>query len=366
VDGNDLGPLCLEGKLAPDVFLHAARRLGVEPSQAIVVEDAISGVQAAREGRLDLVVGVAREHEANDLCKAGAEVVLQELRELQSVEQYQSGQDQLRPPPASVLENVDEIASRLKRRKVVLFLDYDGVLTPIVRRPEEAILSNEMRFLLHQLAGRCTVAIVSGRDRQDAEDMVQVENLVYAGSHGFDIRGPKGLAMQHEDAKKLLPELDEAERQLRQRITGVTGAHLERKRFAIAVHYREVANEHDVKYVEKIVDEVRQEYPGLRKKGGKKVFELQPDVEWDKGHAVLWLVQALELDKPDRIILYIGDDVTDEDAFQALRRRDGGVGIRVGLPDSGTDAVYYLRDCDEVRQFLQSLLSMLQDDIMEE
>jgi trehalose-phosphatase len=267
--------------------------------------------------------------------------------------------------PLSALENVDKIASRLKQRKLALFLDYDGTLTPIVRRPEDATLSEEMRALLRQLAQHCTVAIVSGRDRQDAEGMVQVENLVYAGSHGFDIRGPRGLAMQHADAKQLLPELDAAEQRLRERIADITGARIERKRFAIAVHYREVAADNDVEHVEKVVDEVCQEIAGLRKKGGKKIFELQPDVEWDKGRAVLWLVQALELDKPDMVIMYIGDDVTDEDAFRALRQHDAGIGVRVAAPDSNTDAAYYLRDCDEVQQLLQSLLAILQESNVE-
>jgi trehalose 6-phosphate phosphatase len=365
VDGNDLGPLHLKGKPAPDMFLHAAQQLGVEPSQAIVVEDAISGVQAAREGQFGLVVGIARDRDARDLREAGADIVIKDLRELQDTEQFQAGEDRGPTPPVSALENTDEIASRLQHHTLALFLDYDGTLTPIVRRPEDATLSEEMRALLRQLAQHCTVAIVSGRDRQDAEGMVQVENLVYAGSHGFDIRGPEGLAMQHEGAKKLLPELDAAERQLRERITDINGAHVERKRFAIAVHYREVADDNDVEHVEKVVDEVCQEIAGLRKKGGKKIFEVQPDVEWDKGRAVLWLVQSLGLDKPGMVIMYIGDDVTDEDAFRALRRHDAGIGIRVATPDASTDAAYYLRDCEEVQQFLQSLLAILQESNVE-
>jgi alpha,alpha-trehalase len=346
------------------VFLHAAQQLGVEPAQAIVVEDAISGVQAAREGRFGLVVGIARDREANDLRQAGADVVLQDLRDLQTADRFRFGED-CRQNPAWALEHADSIARRLKRRKLVLFLDYDGTLTPIVRRPEEATLSEEMRALLRQLSERCMVAIVSGRDRRNVEDMVQVENLVYAGSHGFDIRGPGGLDMQHEDAKKLLPDLDEAERKMRQRIGDIDGAHVERKRFAMAVHYREVADG-DVERVETAVDEVCTAYPRLKKTGGKKVFELQPDVDWDKGRAVLWLAKSLGLDNAGAIIIYIGDDVTDEDAFRALRHHEAGVGIRVALPDASTDASHYVRDCDEVKQFLQWLLAMLQEATVEQ
>ena len=364
VDGNDLGPLRLKGKPAPDVFLHAAQELGVEPAQAIVVEDAISGVQAAREGRFGLVVGIARDREANDLRQAGADVVLQDLRELQTADQFRFGEDR-RQNPASALEHADSITRQLKRHKLALFLDYDGTLTPIVRRPEDATLSEEMRSLLRQLSERCMVAIVSGRDRRNVEAMVQVDNLVYAGSHGFDIRGPGGLDMQHEDAKKLLPDLAEAERKIRQRIGDIDGAHVERKRFAMAVHYREVADG-DVERVETAVDEVCTAYPRLKKKGGKKVFELQPDVGWDKGRAVLWLAKSLGLDNAGAVIIYIGDDVTDEDAFRALRHHEAGVGIRVALPDASTEASHYVRDCDEVKQFLQWLLAMLQEATVEQ
>jgi alpha,alpha-trehalase len=290
----------------------------------------------------------------------------QELHQMQRAEHVQGGKDRGQTTLGSALANADQIAVRLRHHKLALFLDYDGTLTPIVRRPEEATLSDEMRALLHRLTQYCTVAIVSGRDRQDAEDMVQVDNLVYAGSHGFDIRGPGGLAMQHEDAKALLPELEAAERQLRQRLTDVNGARIERKRFAVAVHYREVADGEDVQHVERTVDDVCQEMSGLRKKGGKKIFELQPDVEWDKGRAVLWLMQALRLDEPGVVIMYIGDDVTDEDAFRALRHHDAGLGIRVATPDSCTDAAYYLRDCDEVQQFLQLLLAVFQEGKVEE
>jgi alpha,alpha-trehalase len=243
---------------------------------------------------------------------------------------------------------------------LALFLDYDGTLTPIVRRPEEATLSGEMRRLLSELGEQCTVAIVSGRDRRNVEQMVQVDDLVYAGSHGFDIRGPAGLEMQHEDAQSVLGELDEAERKLLVGIQGIDGAHVERKKYAIAVHYREVAAAEDVRRVEKAVDEVRGQHSGLRKRGGKKVFELQPDIEWHKGYAVMWLAETLGLNRAGAAIIYIGDDETDEDAFRELRQRDAGIGILVAAQPAKTSATYHLRDCDEVYQFLESLGGVLQ------
>lgn len=360
VDGNDIDRLQLKGKPEPDMFLHAARQSGVEPAAALIAEDALAGVAAGKAGGFALVVGVDRNGGADRLSQAGADLVVSDLRELQTAEYCPPGENCLERP-SSAVQHVEWIAARLKNRHLALFLDYDGTLTPIVRRPEEAILSDDMRSLLRRLAARCTLAIVSGRDRRNAEGMVEVENLVYAGSHGFDIRGPGGLEMQNKEAQAALPDLDAAEAALDQRIEPIGGAHVERKKFAIAIHYREVADEDDVARVGQAVEEVRRAHPSLKMKGGKKIFELLPDVEWDKGRAVLWLRKALEVDRPDTLTLYIGDDVTDEDAFAALRRRGLGIGVLVGLPESETQATYMLLDCSEVERFLRSLLDMLGD-----
>ncbi|MAT15698.1 MAG: trehalose-phosphatase [Planctomyces sp.] len=353
VDGNDLERLKMAGKPAPDMLQHASELLDIEPSQVIVLEDAIAGVQAARAGRFGWVVGVARDRNPTDLRNAGADYVVHDVRELETARYCPPGEDCLQFP-LSALQHVDWIVRQIRQRELALFLDYDGTLTPIVRRPEDATLSAEMRSLLREIAEHCTVAIVSGRDRQNVADTVQVENLIYAGSHGYDIRGPD-IQMQHEAAKQAIPELDAAEETLRNRIEPIDGAHVERKLFAIAIHYREVESETDVRRIEQTVDEVCDRNPNLRKKGGKRIFEVQPDVEWDKGRAVIWLSEALGLNPAGVVHIYIGDDVTDEDAFEAVRSRGIGIGMRVDQPTSDTAAIYVLRDCREVQHFLETL-----------
>jgi alpha,alpha-trehalase len=188
--------------------------------------------------------------------------------------------------------------------------------------------------------------------------MVRLDTLIYAGSHGFDITGPDGLHLEYDEATHSLPELDRAERQLHERLGNIEGAFVERKRFAIAVHSRLVADK-DVGRIEETVDQICQQYAGLRQMRGKKVFELQPDVAWDKGRAVLWLRETLGLDRPQVVTIYIGDDVTDEDAFRAISNHDLGLGIMVTSSTSETHAPYYLRDCGEVQQFLGNLLDLL-------
>jgi alpha,alpha-trehalase len=360
VDGNDIDRLQLQGKPAPDMFLRAAEALGVVPARTIIVEDAIAGVQAGRAGRFGLVVGVARAREGQDLRQHGADRVVQDLRELAPLTEAPSQREaEGLQMPAPALEHTAQIADYLAQHDLALCLDYDGTLTPIVDRPEQATLSEDMRSLLTHLAEHCTVAIVSGRDRQDVQNMVRLDSLIYAGSHGFDIVGPDGLHLQHEEAKQSLPDLDRAERELNERLGNIEGVFVERKRFAIAVHTRLVAD-NELDSIEETVQQIQQRLPGLREMRGKKVFELQPDVVWNKGEAILWLQDALGLDRSHAVTIYMGDDVTDEDAFRAVSEGGFGLGIRVASPMSESHAHYGLRDCHEVKQFLSSLLTLLQ------
>lgn len=256
----------------------------------------------------------------------------------------------------SALEAWDGLMDRLEGRRPVFFLDYDGTLTPIVSQPEDAVLSEAMRDVLRRLAELCTVAVVSGRDRSDVQPLVALPNLTYAGSHGFDIEGPGGLRMEHEGGREALPDLEEAERQLEERLADVEGARVERKRFAIATHYRNVADS-DVERVRSAVEEVDAGHETLRLSGGKKVFELRPDIDWDKGRAVFWLIDALGIDESEALPFYLGDDVTDEDAFRALAGH--GIGIVVGQPGHPTAATFALQDTDEVRRFLSRMIDQL-------
>jgi alpha,alpha-trehalase len=257
----------------------------------------------------------------------------------------------------SALERFEEIAAAVGGRRPAVFLDYDGTLTPIVDRPELAVLSPEMRGAIERLARLCPVAIVSGRDRHDVEAMVKVDGLAYAGSHGFDIAGPGGLSLQHEEAARHLASLRQADDTLRRRAGGTSGILIEAKKYAIAVHYRLVARK-DVAAVRRAVEAVAARHRDLRMTGGKKVFELRPRLDWDKGKAVLWLREVLGLGGPEVLSFYLGDDETDEDAFTALR--DLGVGILVAEVPHPTQARYGLRDPAEVEIFLRSLIGSLE------
>ncbi|MGQ4806950.1 Trehalose-phosphate phosphatase [Candidatus Entotheonellaceae bacterium PAL068K] len=270
-----------------------------------------------------------------------------------SVSAHESDSDMTLYELPSALDRYQGLMPQLGNRRLAVFLDYDGTLTPIVARPDLAKLSEDMRGVVGDLSQYCPVAIISGRDRANVQQLVDLESIVYAGSHGFDIAGPHGLHLQLDEALALLPVVDRVETNLQQRLAAIPGSLVERKRFSIAVHVRQVVDR-QVTVVEDIVDQMVSRYPALRKGRGKKVFELQPDIDWHKGKAVLWLLQALHLDTPRVVPIYIGDDRTDEDAFQALNGR--GWGIVVTESVRPTAAQFTLQHTIEVKILLQQLL----------
>ena len=252
----------------------------------------------------------------------------------------------------SALEHVQEIAR--SDHRLAVFLDYDGTLTPIVSHPGDAWLSDSMRQTLCLLAARVPVAILSGRDLDDVRGRVHVDGIAYAGSHGFDIAGAGGL--RRELGAAYLPVLDTAETELREALDEIPGAQLERKHFSVAAHYRNVS-ENDAFKVALAVDAVAARHPELRRIDGKKVHELLPDIDWNKGKAVLWLLETLDLLHGKVLPIYIGDDRTDEDAFRALERR--GVAILVSEQPQITAASYWLNNPEEVERFLQKITDHL-------
>lgn len=357
IDGNDISRLGLAGKPAPDLFLEAAECLGTVPGRAVVIEDAISGVQAGHAGGFGLVVGVDRRNQAAELRSSGADVVVQDMADLHIRMSPNATRCTMHAMPRALV-HYGEIERALNGRRAVVFLDYDGTLTPIVERPDLAVLSGEMRAAVSDLAATCTVAVVSGRDRSDVQRLVGLDGLVYAGSHGFDIAGPEGLRIQHEEGVTFAAAVAHAAERLRQRVAPIAGTLVEPKRFAVAVHYRQVDSD-QVPVVEASVDAVLDEVPQLRKTYGKKVFELRPRLDWDKGKAVLWLLRALGLDGPEVLSFYLGDDTTDEDAFVALEGK--GIGIVVGCSAHETAADYVLDGPADVGSFLTRLATTLRD-----
>jgi trehalose-phosphatase len=244
-----------------------------------------------------------------------------------------------------------EIRRRIGERRCGFFLDLDGTLAPIAPRPDLLRLPAKTRTILSRLASRHVVCVVSGRGLDDLRQQVGLDSLCYAAAHGHRIVGPAGSGIDLEVGAEHKEELRAAAQELRDRLLSVEGVVLEEKGLSLSVHYRLVP-ERERPAVARAVAGAALSFPALRLTTGKLVHELRPPGDWDKGRAVLWLLETLGWGPRDSCPICLGDDLTDEDMFAAV---DGwGVAMVVGDPDRSTRAHYRLRDSDEVTSLLES------------
>ncbi|RDX87530.1 putative trehalose-phosphate phosphatase 3, partial [Mucuna pruriens] len=293
----------------------------------------------------------------------------------------------------SALENFEEVMSIAEGKEIVVFLDYDGTLSPIVDDPDKAYMSdavsalhrtinttahigdlivNAMRAAVREVAYCFPTAIVSGRRKDKVYEFVKLRNVYYAGSHGMDISTPLGSS-KYEDqkhqikavdekgkhvvhfhpAKEFLPTIQEIVKVLKENTTRIKGSMIEDNMFCVTVHYRRVKSEEDVGVLREMVESIMKAYPSFHISGGRKVMEIRPNVNWDKGHALMYLLDTLGFDNFNNVLpMYLGDDRTDEDAFKVIRHIGRGFPIIVSSIAKETEASYSLRDPADVLSFL--------------
>ena len=262
-------------------------------------------------------------------------------------------------PPAITWRDLNAV---LERRQIALFVDYDGTLTPIAPRPDLANLSDGMRRLLARLAGLMPVTVITGRNLSDVKQRVGLGELIYVGSHGFDIEGP-GIAGRPEAASEETRDLiARIGRELDEKLADVPGVILEPKRFSAAVHYRLVPEAHVGPMLD-LVNQIALRETEIRVAEGKKLIELRPDVDWDKGTALIWVLRAHGLDRSDVLPLFFGDDVTDEDAFRALRGGGTGYGIVVCEPPRPSFAQARVPETDAVQSLLEKIAACAEQSV---
>ncbi|CAH9112722.1 unnamed protein product [Cuscuta epithymum] len=266
----------------------------------------------------------------------------------------------------SALDMFDRIIEDSRGKQIVMFLDYDGTLSPIVADPDSAHMSAAMRATVKSLVSHFPTAIVSGRSINKVYGFVQLPELYYAGSHGMDIIGPsrgpqfkKGGGtnnIQHQPAANFIPVIQQVYKTLVEKTSRIPGANVEDNKFCVTVHFRCVEDKYWKELIE-IVREVMKGHSGLRLSSGRKVMEIRPVIDWDKGQALTFLLKSLGYAHSTRVCpIYIGDDRTDEDAFRVLRESGQGFGIVVSKHPRDTLAHYSLQDPYEVMSFLRRLV----------
>nr|WP_234712947.1 trehalose-phosphatase [Mycolicibacterium komanii] len=345
VDGVVAEALGLTEQPHPAVLLEASAGLGVAPERAVVIEGSELGVRVARQGGFALVIGVAPAGSHERLLSSGADVVVSDVAEVS----VRLGDRRMSTLP-NALDSYGQMIAAVDGRRPVVCLDFDGTLSEIVSDPDAAVLVDGAAEALAAMAEQCPVAILSGRDLADIRARVGVCGVWYAGSHGFEMVGPDGTEYHNPDAAAALPALQQAADALCDRLGSITGVYVERKRYAVAVHYR-IASAESVAEIVATTHGCGARF-GLRVTAGRMVVELRPDIDWDKGSALKWIQDRLSTES--RLIpIYIGDDLTDEDAFDALRA--GGVGIAVRHDedrDRPSAAGFTLDNPQQVREFL--------------
>lgn len=251
---------------------------------------------------------------------------------------------------------IEDIIKRAENSShILLFLDYDGTLVPICKEPSLAKLSLNDKRLLEKLSRIpwFSTGIISGRSLEEIRDLVGVKSLFYAGNHGFEIAFQE-IVWVHPAINGFKVGLKEITRKLNDHTRGIKGILVEDKKETVSVHYRKVIGRTPgeiMKIISMVVEPYAKMFTVTR---GKKVYEVRPNIDWDKGKAVVKLSQLLDL-KTKPLKIYIGDDQTDEDAFNVLGEDD--ISIRVGYKKD-SKARYFCRGSSEVLRFLKKLVML--------
>jgi trehalose-phosphatase len=256
----------------------------------------------------------------------------------------------------------NKIEELLRNKFILLLLDYDGTLTPIAETPEKAVISKEAKELLQKLSGSsyCALGIISGRPVEDVKNIVGIRDIIYAGNHGLEIEGPK-IKFESQVPPRLKSVIRNIAEEMPKRLSVINGVLIEDKGLTLSIHYR-LVDRKDMPAFEQIFSEVTGPYiicGKIKISSGKEVYEIKPPVKWDKGKVVLWLMARQQFASAEKMVfpVYIGDDITDEDAFKVLKEK--GLTVFVGEPGSSI-ADYYLKNTEEVTRFLRLISDLKQ------
>ncbi|KAL4604552.1 hypothetical protein ACB092_10G201000 [Castanea dentata] len=264
----------------------------------------------------------------------------------------------------SALSSFEEIKSMAHEKQMVVLLDYDGTLSPIVNNPNQAFMSTEMHSAVREIGEHFPTAIISGRSRNKVFQFVRLNNIYYARSHGMVISNPS-LSLNygnHEHqtrtidekgndmvnfcpVRDFLPIIQTIKDKLEKIAKDITGASVEDNKFCLSVHFRCV-NEEKVGKLKEMVESTMEFYNDF-------VMEICPIINWDKGRALQYLLDTLGFEDSSNVLpIYIGDDKTDEDAFKMIKSIGRGFPVAVSTSPKGTEALYSLRDPTEVMSFV--------------
>lgn len=348
------------GRLNQAVLIAVANRLGSRPDRCVVVADDESGVRLGSYGGFNLVFGVDRTGHVEELVSCGADAVIGDLAEIS----VRSGDAGISAIPDG-LRSYTQIKELMNGRRLAMFLNVDATLSDIIDHPESAALVANATEALQMLAKHCPAVLISGWDLADVRERINVDQLWFAGSHGFELVTPAGARHENQVSTPSAETLESAAAQLNIELNSTPGVLVELKRFSVAVHYRKVDPEH----IDGVIAAVRRlgRSQGWRVTMTRKTIELYPNMAWDKGKALEWMLGHLSgddgaADSATVLPIYIGDDITDEDAFDAVRFDGVGIVVRHDKNRNRPSAASFsLENPLAVVQFIQRLAEDMRD-----
>ena len=241
--------------------------------------------------------------------------------------------------------NIRQVASRARR--IFLFLDFDGTLAPIRRKPGEVWLAPDVSHILKGLQDSgTTLAIISGRGLRDVRRRAAIRGIWYAGAHGYFLQSPRGRKislLNRTQRTQIAAVLGELRAQLR----GLPGIQVESKEATVAIHYRRAAPSAETQALQ-VVRRAAKRQSNLKIMHGKKVWEILPSARTDKWTAVRAILAQEKYRASRDLFFYFGDDTTDEAVFRKMK----GISVAVGKY-TGTAARYFARSPAEVKSFLR-------------
>jgi trehalose 6-phosphate phosphatase len=246
-------------------------------------------------------------------------------------------------------------------RHVLLMLDFDGTLARLRPTSEQAFLPARTKALLEKLAANpgITLAVISGREIGNVRRKTDIPGIIYAGTHGLRIEG-NGIKLAKTIPAKTLRVLRGFKRRLETAVADIPGARVEDKSISVLLHCRS-NNAENLRRMDKIFRTLAHECGGraLHIKDGKKMLEALPSLDWNKGNAVLHILHEVRRRKSAHSVtaIYAGDDITDEDAFGALK--NSGITVKIGGAAIPTAALYRAKGINENRRMLSLLLGQL-------
>jgi trehalose 6-phosphate phosphatase len=261
-----------------------------------------------------------------------------------------------------LFDHLDEFERFKKDEKTAVITDIDGTISKIVLDPDKAVISQIMKNTLEKLVNKFQlVGVITGRNVKNAKEMLEVDGLLYIGSHGLEyLKNDKSYI--EPEVEKYLPLIEKVAHDIQtEELSNIKNILFQEKGICLSVHYR---NCEDPEGTHRKILDALNELEGLENfkiTEGRKVVEVRTKIGYNKGTILEKIVFENEIEK----IIYLGDDVTDVDAFNKLKelKKDGkvdGVGIVVvseEVPEYvKEDASFYVNGVDEVQKFFSWLL----------